>query len=99
MASKPAIPNDSERAAKATATQERARRYAAKREKIAGRIERMAYSVDEIAVALDLDPATIWRHVKSGKIPSVKFGGSRRIPAAWLKQQLAGEQSTGGAAR
>jgi excisionase family DNA binding protein len=87
------LPPDSERASKATANQERARRQHERRAKIAARLERMAYSVDEVSVALDLDPATVWRLVKSGEIPSVKIGGSRRIPAAWLKQRLSGQDT------
>jgi excisionase family DNA binding protein len=83
--------SDSARASKATANLERAQRQHERRAKIAQRIERMAYSVDEIAVALNLDPATVSRHIKSGEIPSVKFGGSRRIPAGWLNKRLSGQ--------
>lgn len=64
--------NDFERAAKATASQERALRRHERREKIAARLERLTYSVDEVSVALGRDPATIWRCVKAGTIASVK---------------------------
>ncbi len=77
---------NSERAAKATANQERARRYHARRAKIAERIERMAYSINEVSLAIGRDPATIHRWVKSGKIASIKVGGARLIPAAELKR-------------
>jgi len=78
--------SDYERVAKATASQERVRRHHARRQKIAARLERLTYSVDEVSVMLGRDPATIWRWVKSGKIASVKVGGARLIPAAELRR-------------
>ena len=82
---------DSKRAAKAIAAQERAAKQRDRLAKIAERMEKKVYTVEEIAVALNLDPATISRLVKSGEIPSIKIGGSRRITAAWLEKRLAGD--------
>jgi excisionase family DNA binding protein len=90
--------NDSERAAEATAAQERARRHHERRAKIAQRIERLTYTVDEVSVALGRDPATIWRWVKAGTIASVKIGGSRMIPVAELKR-ISGQDTNNEAAR
>jgi excisionase family DNA binding protein len=100
MAYKPAIPSldDSERAAKATAAQERTRLRHARRAKIAARVERLTYSVEEVSVMLGRDPATIHRWVKSGAIASVKIGGARMIPAAELKR-ITGQEGTSGSAR
>ena len=89
--------SDYERVAKATANLERIRRYHARRAKIAERLERVTYSVDEVSVMLGRDPTTIHRWVKSGKIASVKIGGARMIPAAELKR-IAGAPD-GGAGR
>jgi excisionase family DNA binding protein len=94
----PPEPLDVLRAAKATASQERARRCHERREKIAKRVARLAFSVDEVAVALGRDPATIWRWVKAGTVASVKVGGSRMIPAAELRR-IAGQGTDGGADR
>ena len=85
--------NDFERAAKATASQERALRRHERREKIAARLERLTYSVDEVSVALGRDPATIWCWVKAGTIASVKVGGARLVPAAELRR-IAGRGRT-----
>jgi excisionase family DNA binding protein len=90
--------NDSERAAKATAAVDRASRRAARRAKIAKRVERLTYSVDEVSVMLGRDPATVHRWIKAGTIASVKIGGVRMIPVAELKR-ISGQEAPGGAAR
>jgi excisionase family DNA binding protein len=89
---------DFERAAAATGAQERARTRHERRAKIAQRLERLTYSVDEVSVMLGRDPATVWRWVRDGFIASVKIGGARMIPAAELKR-IAGQDVTGGTAR
>ena len=86
--------SDEERAGKATAAQERASKRQDRRAKLAERLERVAYSVDETAAMLGRDPATVHRWVKAGSIASAKVGGTRLIPAAELKQIAAGQFGT-----
>ena len=83
--------NDSERAAKATAAQARTRLRHERRAKIAARVERLTYSVEEVSVMLGRDPATIHRWIKSGAIASVKIGGARMIPVAELNRIANGD--------
>lgn len=52
---------------------------------------RMAYKVPEAAALLNLHPRTVWRLVKSGALPSVKLGGSRRIRHEDLEAYLRGQ--------
>ena len=91
--------NDSARAAAAVTVQDRARIRHERRAKIAQRVERVAFSVDEVSVMLGRDPATIHRWVKSGALSSIKVGGARMISAAELKRIAAGQGAAGGARR
>jgi excisionase family DNA binding protein len=43
-------------------------------------------TVRELANATHLSESTIWRHIGTGQISSVKIGGARRVPLAYLEQ-------------
>jgi excisionase family DNA binding protein len=62
----------------------------AKRARAARDTGRMAFSVEEVAAALDKDMTTVWRWIRTGKLRAVKIGGSRMIPAAELDRVLQG---------
>jgi excisionase family DNA binding protein len=42
-------------------------------------MERLTYTVPEVIAKTGLSRTTIWRHVLSGRLPSVKVGGRRLI--------------------
>jgi excisionase family DNA binding protein len=52
-------------------------------------IDRQAYSIREVAVALGYSYDTINRGVHSGEIPHFKLRGEYRVPASWLAGVLA----------
>jgi predicted DNA-binding transcriptional regulator AlpA len=43
-------------------------------------------SVQELASASGMSPATIWRHIASGLIPSTKVLGRRLIPYSYYER-------------
>jgi excisionase family DNA binding protein len=51
-------------------------------------VDRLAYTPPELAEALGLSARTVYRHLASGTIPSVRVGGARRIPAAVVAELL-----------
>jgi excisionase family DNA binding protein len=56
--------------------------------------KRRTLRVVEIAAALDVCPATIYRKVRAGEIPCVRsIGGAIRIPSWWLEEILNGTGS------
>jgi excisionase family DNA binding protein len=61
-------------------------------------VERLAYSVREVASALGLSEATVNLHIKDGTIPSVKLGGRRLIRRDVLDALLTGDVPAGGGA-
>lgn len=52
-------------------------------------IERLAYHVAEVAVALGLSRAQTYVMVGSGEIPSVRLGGRILVPADALRRKVA----------
>lgn len=48
-------------------------------------------SIREIARRTSLTYETVWRYIKTGELPSVKIGGSRRILTGeyerWVKER------------
>jgi len=45
-------------------------------------------TVNEVAGALSTDPKTVRRHIWSGRLAAVRFGGAIRISAAALEEFL-----------
>lgn len=43
-------------------------------------------SVPQVAKLISVGTSTCWRMVQDGELPSIKFGGSRRIPREWLER-------------
>lgn len=58
-------------------------------------IPRVAYLVSEVAEMLGLSRSSVYRLVRSGEIPSIRYGSSVRIPAWWVEEQR-GEGKPGG---
>ena len=73
------------RAAKAVARQTRAASAAERKT----RLERIAYTVDEVAEALARDPATLHRWIAQGLIRAIRIGGSTMIARAELDRVMA----------
>ncbi len=46
------------------------------------------YTIPEVAKIFRMHNATIRRHVKNKKVPSVRIGGAIRIPAAWVREKF-----------
>jgi excisionase family DNA binding protein len=55
-------------------------------------VERIAYSVKEVAQMLGLSEASVNVYIKEGTIPSVKLGGRRLIRRDVLDALLAGDE-------
>jgi excisionase family DNA binding protein len=54
--------------------------------------DRLFVTVPEVAAILELDPRTVRRHIREGRIPAVKGDNSYRVPVSWLRVQAeAGE--------
>ncbi len=51
-------------------------------------IERLAYTVAEVAQATGVSKATIWRRVKEGELRTFKWGGRTLIRADELRRAL-----------
>jgi excisionase family DNA binding protein len=53
--------------------------------------ERLAYRVNEAAERLGISRSKAYELIAAGKLPSIKIGGSVRVPAealkAWITQQ------------
>ena len=45
-------------------------------------------TIDETAALLRLHRVTVYKHVSGGRLPSVKIGGRRLVPAAELDKLL-----------
>ena len=52
--------------------------------------EREAYSVTEVAAMLGVGKDTVWQRVRSGQLPSIKFGSRVLVPRSVLDCVLAG---------
>ncbi len=50
--------------------------------------KRIAYRIKEFAAATGIAYRTVAEQVASGKIPSVKFGSVRVIPASYIEARL-----------
>ena len=51
--------------------------------------ERIAYTIPEAAEALGVSRAHVYNLIREGRLRSVKFGRSRRIPATALAEMIA----------
>jgi excisionase family DNA binding protein len=49
---------------------------------------RLFATTTEAAAILDFDARTVRKAVAAGTIPSVQVGATRRIPVAWIRQQV-----------
>ena len=60
--------------------------------------EKLAYRVSEVAELLGMSRSGVYALVVSRTLPSVRLGGSIRVPAdalrAWLKEQAGQEQAS-----
>jgi hypothetical protein len=74
----------------AVAEQERRRQAKLRKKQVEKRVGRAAYSPEEFAALMRVDPATVFRWLRTGKVRSAKIGGKRFIPV--------GERLLGGAA-
>lgn len=52
-------------------------------------VPKLAYSVDDVVLATSLGKVSIFAHLKSGDLKSIKVGRRRLIPAAALAEFLA----------
>jgi len=59
--------------------------------------DRLAYRVSEVATLVGLSRSKTYLLIASGELPSVKIGGSRRVPADALRQWLARQAATAAA--
>ena len=64
-------------------------------------VERLAYRVQEFAVAIGCSRAKTYELIAQGEIPFIKIGKSIRVPAAegraWIERKLAAERAEVGA--
>ena len=51
--------------------------------------ERLAYRVSEAAERLGISRSKAYELIAAGKLPSIKIGGSVRVPAEALKEWIA----------
>jgi len=51
-------------------------------------VKERKYRPDEVAAFYSVSVQTIYRHINSGKIRAVKFGGVWRIPEKEMKKPL-----------
>lgn len=51
-------------------------------------VTKLAYRADQVAEALSISPAAVYRLIRSGELESVQIGGSRRVPADALRAFL-----------
>jgi excisionase family DNA binding protein len=51
---------------------------------------RLAFSVEEVAAALDKNCATIWRWIRAGRLRSFKVGNSRMVSVSELDRLMSG---------
>lgn len=51
--------------------------------------EKLAYSINEAAIALSVGRTTLWRAIKDKKLATVKFGNRRLIPVDALRAWIA----------
>lgn len=58
-------------------------------------MEKLAYSVQEVAAALDLHPNTVRKLIERGELPSVRLGHRILVPKAKLDALLADKNPTG----
>jgi excisionase family DNA binding protein len=61
-------------------------------------LERLGYSVGEVAGMLGVSRGTVYRHVKDGEIGTVRIGNRIVIPAAALRKLLTVDDERGDAA-
>lgn len=55
--------------------------------------DRPVLTAREVATLLGLTPATVYRAMSRGEIPSISLGRRKLIPVAMLKRLLAGENT------
>lgn len=58
-----------------------------------------AYTIPEVAVRLSCSPRTVYALLAAGRLWSVKLGGEQRIPAAAIRDFLAGDSPHQGRTR
>jgi excisionase family DNA binding protein len=51
-------------------------------------MERLAFSVPEVARALGASVASVWRWVRCGELPATKVGGRVLVPRDALRRRL-----------
>lgn len=57
-------------------------------------METLSYSIKGAAKAIGVGEATIWRRIKSGEIPTFKWGGRTLIDADALREVVKRQQGT-----
>lgn len=60
--------------------------------------DRYLLRVDEAAVLLGTSRSKLYELISAGTVPSVRLGGSRRVPVEALKQWIAQQTAVDGAA-
>ncbi len=56
------------------------------------------YTVDDVAERLQLSRATVYKHIESGKLQSLRVGQRRRVSPAQLTRFIEDLESEGGSA-
>lgn len=56
------------------------------------------YTVDDVAERLQLSRATVYKHIESGKLQTLRVGQRRRVSPAQLARFIEDLESEGGAA-
>ena len=60
-------------------------------------IERLLYRPAEAAIAIGVSRSRMYELITSGEIPSIRLGGTWRVPVEslrqWIKKQLSAEES------
>ena len=54
-------------------------------------IEKKLFSIKEASKLLSVSEVSLYRHTKSGRVPSTRIVGRVMIPAAYIKAAEAGE--------
>lgn len=59
-------------------------------------MEKLAWSIGQVAEAIGMSPSSVRKAVKSRQIPSCKVGKTCRIPVEGLKEYLSGNVEKNG---
>lgn len=62
------------------------------------RVERLSYRIPEVAEALAVSVATVWRVIKRGELRTFKIGSATLVSAEDLRAMIARAQGLGDAA-